>query len=108
MSGYTALCSVRELPAQGAKGFRFGNTALFCITREGQLYVYRNRCPHFGLPLEWLPDRFLNRSEDRILCARHGALFTIEDGTCIHGPCQGESLQALNFEIRNETLFVET
>jgi nitrite reductase/ring-hydroxylating ferredoxin subunit len=30
-----------------------------------------------------------------IQCATHGALFLIESGECVAGPCAGQSLQAL-------------
>lgn len=59
------------------------------------MYVYKNRCPHRGVGLEWLPDQFLDSSASLIQCATHGALFLIEDGECIAGPCEGKSLTAL-------------
>jgi nitrite reductase/ring-hydroxylating ferredoxin subunit len=36
--------------------------------------------------------RFLTRENDLILCGGHGALFRIEDGVCVAGPCPGQSL----------------
>ncbi len=38
------------------------------------------------------PDRYLTREGDLILCAGHAALFRIEDGLCIGGPCGGRRL----------------
>ena len=29
----------------------------------------------------------------RLLCNQHGALYRLEDGLCVVGPCTGESLQ---------------
>ena len=37
-----------------------------------------------------------------ILCATHGALFRIEDGHCLSGPCVGESLTPLPVSIEGE------
>ena len=34
-----------------------------------------------------------------IQCANHGALFVIENGECVAGPCSGEALVALPFDI---------
>jgi len=39
--------------------------------------------------------RFLDASASLIHCAQHGALFLIESGECVAGPCEGEQLQAL-------------
>ncbi|WP_408005462.1 Rieske (2Fe-2S) protein [Pseudomonas huanghezhanensis] len=65
---------------------------MLVVRRAGQVYAYQNRCPHRGVPLEWLPDQFLDTSASLIRCATHGALFLIEDGQCIAGPCEGKSL----------------
>lgn len=106
MTQYVALCALAELPSNGSRGFRRDGVALFCVTRGERIYLYRNRCPHFGLSLEWLPDRFLTSRGDQILCARHGARFRIEDGACTQGPCQGQALEPLGYELRDGTLFV--
>ena len=45
-----------------------------------------------GTPLDWVPDRFLSSDGRFIICATHGAEFTITDGTCISGPCKGDRL----------------
>ena len=66
------------------------------MRRAGQVYVYANRCPHRGVPLEWQPDAFLDTSASLIQCATHGALFLIESGECVAGPCEGESLRVID------------
>lgn len=67
----------------------------FAMRHQGRLHLYRNRCPHTGAPLNWRPDTFLTPEGDLIQCALHGALFRIEDGLCLHGPCQGRHLAKL-------------
>ena len=59
------------------------------------LYGYRNRCPHTGAPMEWEPDQFLDYTGTLIQCGIHGALFRIEDGYCVSGPCARQSLQRI-------------
>ncbi|WP_148053418.1 Rieske 2Fe-2S domain-containing protein, partial [Pseudomonas fluorescens] len=54
------------------------------------------RCPHRGVGLEWHHDQFLDPSNSLIQCATHGALFLIEDGECVAGPCVGQALTAIN------------
>lgn len=93
------LCRKEELPDPGSRGFSLalgGETlALLVVQREGEVYAYLNRCPHTGVNLEWRPDQFLDPGERYIQCATHGALFRIEDGFCLRGPCAGQSLQPL-------------
>lgn len=67
----------------------------FCVRHEGQHYCYRNNCPHTGATLNWVPNQFLTVEGDLLQCAVHGALFRIEDGLCIQGPCIGERLLPL-------------
>lgn len=69
---------------------------LLAVRRAGQVYVYRNRCPHRGVALEWHADEFLDPSASLIQCATHGALFLIESGECIAGPCEGKSLSVID------------
>lgn len=66
------------------------------VRRGGEVYVYANRCPHRGVALEWQPDEFLDASASLIQCATHGALFLIENGECVAGPCEGKSLRAID------------
>ena len=72
---------------------------LFVVRKDGILAAYRNRCPHTGAPLEWLPDQFLDLDNSFIQCAIHGALFRPEDGYCLRGPCVGQSLEPLALEV---------
>ncbi len=93
------LCQVSALQDPGSQGMRLelpdGCLELFLVRRGNAVYGYRNRCPHTGVNLDWLPDQFLDSMESFIQCATHGALFRIEDGYCLSGPCAGEHLQKL-------------
>ena len=89
------LCAPQHLTEGQSRGFLLDGMNLLAVRRDGQVYAYRNRCPHRGVPLEWQPDQFLDHSQSMIQCATHGALFLIESGECVAGPCAGQSLQAL-------------
>ncbi|QJD60285.1 Rieske (2Fe-2S) protein [Pseudomonas sp. gcc21] len=91
-----ALCRLDELPDPGSKGFANGTTGILVVRQGGEAFVYENRCPHRGIPLEWTPDQFLDSSGRLIQCATHGALFLPESGECIAGPCSGDSLRKLD------------
>ena len=56
-----------------------------------EIRVFKNACPHVGLPLETFPDRFLTADKKHLICSAHAATFD-HDGTCIAGPCPGKSL----------------
>jgi len=106
-------CSLDDLPESGCKGLSLpGNSALevpfFVVRYQCRLYVYRNRCPHLGIPLEWMPDQFLDREGHYIQCSTHGALFRIDNGLCISGPCQGESLETMSFRTEGNSLIIST
>lgn len=72
-----------------------GVIEIVVIRRGGVLYMYENRCPHQGTPLETFPDKFLNEDGSLLICSTHGARFRVEDGLCVSGPCKGQSLRPL-------------
>jgi len=80
--------------------------SIILVRKNGQAHAYRNRCPHTGAPLDWQPGRFLDPSGEHLLCALHGALFRIEDGACLAGPCRGEGLAPLPLVERGGRLYL--
>jgi nitrite reductase/ring-hydroxylating ferredoxin subunit len=90
------LCALADIADPGAKGFmyRAGEKLFlgFVVRRGDEVRGYIDRCPHTGLPLAPLPDRYLTREADLIICSSHGALFRPGDGVCVAGPCAGRSL----------------
>jgi len=93
----TRLCALDQIADPGAKGFSFreGDYLFqgFVVRHLCRLRGYIDRCPHAGLPLAMVDDRYLTREADLILCASHGALFRVEDGICLAGPCAGVGLR---------------
>jgi len=41
-----------------------------------------------------------------IQCSTHGALFNIESGECLQGPCLGQSLQSIDYEIKEGNIYI--
>lgn len=98
------MCKLEELPDGGSRGFGpapGGFTGLFAVRRGERVFVYVNSCPHIGLPLNWNPDKFLSVDGNHIICANHGAEFTIEAGLCVRGPCDGRSLESVAVTIED-------
>ena len=105
------LCRLDEIPDPGSKGFDFREgdevRSIFVVQKDGVVQAYENSCPHTEGPLDWVPDQFLAPEKDLILCATHGALFQIEDGYCISGPCTGDSLTPLPLFIEGGEVAVD-
>lgn len=108
MSGRVFLCRLDEIEDPGSKGFETigGEKPFFVVRRGGDVFAYRNSCPHYGAPLDWKPDAFLSYEKDLILCSMHSALFNIDDGVCVDGPCPGQALEALSVEIADGGIFL--
>ena len=104
----TALCRIDEIPDGAARGFTLESGAaklrIFAVRRGDAVHVYVNRCPHVGTPLDWAEDEFLDREGRHIVCATHGALFRIDDGFCLAGPCSGDRLEPFPSAVRDGTL----
>ncbi len=84
-----------------------GYLPLIVVRWQGGWRVYRNYCPHLGISLNFVPDEFLDSEKNHLICANHGALFEIEQGHCISGPCVGQKLIAIPCEVSNGQLWVE-
>ncbi len=101
-----ALCHLADIPNHQSRGFTVDEKSLFIIRKDDRVFAYINSCPHLGIQLEWLPDKFLDMDGDLIQCSTHGALFTIEQGECVAGPCSGQRLAAIATTITNGEVFV--
>ncbi|MCB9949065.1 MAG: Rieske (2Fe-2S) protein [Rhodospirillaceae bacterium] len=92
------LCRLQEIPDGQARGFTLGHGAarqdILVARRGGTVFGYVNSCPHAGSPLDWTPDRFMSPDGRHLMCATHGALFRVEDGYCVAGPCEGTALRS--------------
>jgi nitrite reductase/ring-hydroxylating ferredoxin subunit len=90
------LCQADEIAEGEARGFDprgQGRDSVLVVRKDGRLYAYLDRCPHYGdTPMAWRKDAYLNREATRIVCAAHGAQFAIESGACTLGPCLGQAL----------------
>lgn len=101
----TPLCRCDEIEDPGSKAFSIetrgneGETDIFVIHKNGQFYAYINSCPHTGASLNWQQDQFLDMDKAYIQCSTHDALFDIETGLCISGPCVGDCLTKIEISI---------
>ncbi len=92
------LFNSQDLAEAKSLGFVQNDTHnIFAVKKNGLIYLYRNSCPHLGIELEWLEHQFLDNQGELIQCSTHGALFIIESGECVAGPCLGQRLTAISF-----------
>lgn len=103
-----ALGPLTLVPDGGARNFvlqmRAGRFHGFVVRRGEALSGYVDRCPHAGLPLAQALDDYLTPDGGHIRCSWHGAVFAIEDGRCLGGPCAGTSLTSWPVTVRDGTI----
>lgn len=100
------LCQVSDIADPGCLEIEHDGQSLFLVRFQNKVRLYRNRCPHRHVRLNAGPDRFLDNSGNLLQCASHGALFLIETGECVSGPCQGEFLEGLPVHLRGEWVYL--
>lgn len=92
-----------EIDDPGCREFQIGEGDWpfrgFVVRRGDAVYAYQNYCIHVGHPLNWMPDAFLTKDRKAIICASHGAVYEIDSGLCVAGPCVGKSLQQVDAEV---------
>ena len=98
-----ALCRIHDIPEGGAieVGVVDERDAVrdsLMLTRHGsEVRAYRNICPHAGRRLDWAPNQFLIE-DGYVICTAHGAMFRLNSGECVSGPCRGAGLTAVPIE----------
>ncbi len=95
------ICALEDIPTRRARGFNLLRVAedgshkvwsIFIVRWGKHVFGYANQCPHQGVSLDWERNQFLDADGLRIMCGKHGALFEIPTGKCVHGPCLGQGL----------------
>jgi len=99
-----------ELPDPGASEFsppgaRFGDD-YFVVRRGERLACFSNVCTHMQQPLNWAPNRFLNKSGEYVVCPAHGATYDALSGECRGGPCNGRGLTSWPVRVDNGRIIV--
>ncbi len=104
-----ALATTGEIADSAAKEFSITQydppLELFVLRKNQRFFAYLNRCPHTGVTLNWMPDQFFDIDHEYIQCTTHGALFRVENGYCVRGPCAGASLVAVPIVIQDGMIY---
>ncbi|MEM8983537.1 MAG: Rieske (2Fe-2S) protein [Pseudomonadota bacterium] len=99
-----------ELAVNAAVEVRLGDgdwpLRVIVVDLDGDIRVFRNRCPHLAWPLNVKPDAFLTGDGEFIVCHGHGALFERGTGTCVAGPCRGQALRQYTVSLNSNGVIV--
>ena len=97
------IAMTEEIPEREARAFDTDDgRTIFITQRDGAYYAYNNLCPHLQTELEFLENQFLDRDGEYIECSTHCALFDVESGECISGPCQGDFLEKVKIDVHSD------
>ena len=101
----TALIAVQSITDDGfaeVDATIEGDSESVVLYRQGDaVRGWLNICPHAGRRLDWAPGQFLKSREGHLVCAAHGASFSLDDGSCVAGPCKGDRLRAVALHVRD-------
>jgi nitrite reductase/ring-hydroxylating ferredoxin subunit len=106
------IARLEELRKKRSVKFKFRRDGIsrdgFAAWFDGQVIVYENVCRHLPLTIDYGDNQFFTDDGKTIICKTHGAVYEPLTGLCVEGPCKGASLFPVPFEIREETIWVET
>jgi nitrite reductase/ring-hydroxylating ferredoxin subunit len=104
------ICRLVDLEEHGSRAFTVGGGDWplrgFVVRSGNDVRGYVNRCPHAGHPLDLRPGRFLTPDGALILCSSHGALFEKDGGSCLAGPCAGQSLRPIPLIVIGDVVLI--
>ena len=77
------------------------------LTRKAdEVNVFLNSCPHTGVRLDWKVGVFLTVDKAHLQCSTHGALFELDSGFCVAGPCINQCLVKLQTKVYDQAIYV--
>lgn len=105
----TLIATLEDLPEHGGKDVLFSDGTvrlqIFIQRLGGEIFVFENRCPHAGTPLNMFNDKFLDVTGKKLICRTHGALFDPASGKCVRGPCKGQYLRPVAVQVRDGGIY---
>lgn len=96
------LCHTEDIAERDARSFNTPQGEVIITQRDGMFYAYRNSCPHLNISLEFQDQQFMDMDREYLICANHGALFRVEDGHCVFGPCVNQHLTSVAIAVHSD------
>jgi nitrite reductase/ring-hydroxylating ferredoxin subunit len=100
------VCNLTDIPDDSAREFQKDGQPVVLVKHDGLVRAFVNWCPHLGIELNFMPDQFMDSDNQFIMCANHGALFEIDSGDCLSGPCSGDKLIPVPLEVRGDEVWL--
>jgi nitrite reductase/ring-hydroxylating ferredoxin subunit len=82
-----------------------GGVSLILTRRGESVRAFLNRCSHAAYPLQRADGRMLVQEGRFLVCGVHGASYTLDDGACAGGPCNGKGLTPVAIEHRDGVIY---
>lgn len=79
----------------------------FVVKKNDKFYAYQNLCQHLPITLDLKDNQFFSHDKRFLQCHMHGALYEVESGLCVSGPCHGAKLIALEVEEEETKLLIK-
>ena len=94
--------SATNIVIELADGYRH----LILTRKADEVNVFLNSCPHTGVRLDWKVGVFLTVDKAHLQCSTHGALFELDSGFCVAGPCINQCLVKLQTKVYDQAIYV--
>jgi nitrite reductase/ring-hydroxylating ferredoxin subunit len=105
----SVVCAVDDVADGSSRVVTFAGGFELIVVRTGDaVFGYVNECKHLQVGLNLLDDHACETNAGTILCQYHYATYRFEDGYCIAGPCQGDSLTAVPLAVRSGRIVIAT
>lgn len=96
-----------DLTAKSFKAKVRGQVFQGFVVRQGEkFYAYQNLCRHLPITLDLNDDEFFSHDKKFLQCQMHGAMYEINTGLCVAGPCLGAQLIRLDLEEEEDRLVI--
>lgn len=80
---------------------------LILLKTDGHVKAFHNKCSHFGVPLNVLPEYgFFSDNKKSLVCQVHYAKYSPEDGHCQKGDCDGNGLEKIEITIDEDKVIL--
>jgi nitrite reductase/ring-hydroxylating ferredoxin subunit len=102
------LCALADLAPGKPRLAKVGDHHMLVVrTGTAEVHLYLNRCPHLHIPLAWDSTQLLSPDGQYFQCSTHGALFELDSGFCISGPCYGDQLWSFTCTVTGGEIFID-
>jgi nitrite reductase/ring-hydroxylating ferredoxin subunit len=87
-------------PFEGMNADPEDSLPAFVLRKDERIVAYLNRCAHLPMEMDWNPGMFFDEDFSYIVCSTHYALYEIDTGICVRGPCpKGAKLIPLKIDV---------